>query len=189
MRNLKIKKIDKTNVGYVVREVGVKPNGDVILAKEKEVVRTYLKQIATYLDTTLPESVKTYVAASKKLILAHGKKGDSDYKPGGLRAVEAGLVDEIIIRVVYGTTPEKFKLKEEVIVVARETYPVNFFRRMKRSSNILEYIAGLQNQFGMKEMKKDPKLAENVVAVDKYFKDLYNCLITGVVPMQDIKTT
>jgi hypothetical protein len=176
MRNLKVTRVKDSSVGFLAS------------GKRKEIKRTYLKKLSEYLTATLPESVKTYTAATKKLIKAQGDPGTPSYKTGGQVAIETDLVNEVLIRVIYGETPEKFKERVDVIVVARKFYPVNFFRRMNRSSNVLQYVLGLKSQFQIKEMMKDPKLLAEVEEVEKYFAYLKNCLTTGVIPLLDAKT-
>lgn len=171
MRKAEVTKIPDSTVGYIVS------------GRKKEVKRTYLKKLAEYLDATLPQSVRQYRAIHKKRIESDGKKS------GGQLAIDEGLVNEAIIRSMYNTTPEEFAKKETVVVIGVALHPINFFRRLKRAKSVYHYVMSLKNQFGIEEMKKDPKLKEEVEEIDSYFKYLKTCLATGVIPLLDAKET
>ena len=83
MKNLKKIKIKDTSVAYVTG------------GKTKELKRSYLKGLASYLEATLPPELKLYGIRVVKTIRAVGDK------PGGLVAVEGNLRNVVTYMNLY----------------------------------------------------------------------------------------
>tara|TARA_R110000764_G_scaffold20407_8_gene52445 strand:+ start:728 stop:1246 length:519 start_codon:yes stop_codon:yes gene_type:complete len=164
MKNLKQTKIKDTSVAYLAA------------GKARELKKSYLKGFAEYLTTTLPPELKYYQIKVIKTIRADGDK------PGGLVAIEKNLVDETVIKTLFGDSVEEFKQRDSVRLLVNEVLPINFYRRLKRSTNIFEYICNLERKFSLQNAKTDEELVAAKGVID-YFTYLKQCLQSGVIPL------
>ncbi len=147
-------------------------------SSKKEVRRGYLKQLAKYLEATLPPQLKFYTIPTVKTIRS------KDGKTGGEIAVEQNLVDIMVITTIFGSTEEEFKKRKEVTLRVNETNPVNFFRRLKRaykSNSLFDYIESLRRELVI--IPKNDEEKEQLEDINKYFTYINKCLSTGVTPL------
>ena len=170
MRNLKktIKKIKGTTVGVVNAKCSL-----------KEVKAAYLKAFAKYLEATLPEELKYYSVRTTKVI------GPEDGLKGGAVALKKNLIDDMTIRIVFGQEPAQFKERESVQLLVNVPHPINYYRRLKKSTNVFEFIQIMRRRYDVKD--EEAALSEALADINKYFDYLEQCLREGVIPLTNIK--
>mgnify|MGYP000052997054 FL=1 len=151
-------------------------------SSKKAVTRGYLKQMAEYLTKTLPPQSKVYTIRTTKTIISE------DGKTGGEIAFEQNLVDPMVMSTFFGNTEEEFKKRESVTLLLNVPYPVNFFRRLKRShksNSLFDYIEGLRRDLVL--IPKNEEEEKQLEDINKYFTYVRTCLSAGVVPLLTTK--
>lgn len=147
-------------------------------SSRKEVTRGYLKELAKYLEATLPEQSKVYRVRTTKTIIS------KDGKTGGEIAVEQNLVDPMVMSTFFGNTEEEFKKREAVTLLVNVPNPVNFFRRLKKahkSNSLFDYIESLRRDLVL--IPKNEEEEKQLEDINKYFTYVRTCLSAGVVPV------
>jgi len=151
-------------------------------SSRKAVTRGYLKELAKYLEATLPEQSKVYRIRTTKTIISEGGK------TGGEIAVEQNLVDPMVMSAFFGNTEEEFKKREEVTLLVNALNPVNFFRRLKRaheSNSLFDYIESLRRDLVLVPKNEDEE--KQLEDINKYFIYINACISNGVIPILTIK--
>ena len=88
----------------------------------------------------------------------------------------------------FGNTEEEFKKRESVTLLLNVPYPVNFFRRLKRShksNSLFDYIEGLRRDLVL--IPKNEEEEKQLEDINKYFTYVRTCLSAGVVPLLTTK--
>ena len=155
MKNLKKIKIKDTSVAYVTG------------GKTKELKRSYLKGLASYLEATLPPELKLYGIRVVKTIRAVGDK------PGGLVAVEGNLIDELSITALFGETVEEFQKRDSVRLLVHEALPINFYRRLKKCGNLHEFVCNLERKINLQNAKTDEDLIAAKTVISPILSNVY----------------
>lgn len=148
----------------------------------KAITRGYLKELAKYLEATLPPQSKIYTVRTTKTIES------KDGKTGGEIAIEQNLVDHVVMNTIFHDTAESFKKREAVTLLVNVPNPVNFFRRLKRahkSNSLFDYIEGLRRNLVL--IPKNEEEEKQLEDINKYFTYIRTCLSAGVVPVLTTK--